>query len=129
MAIDCDAVACHHSKTLDVAALSCELGPDYRVADFVERSRHNKCGAKWPQFWVGRVRRHGGAIVKTVGDAMMGALHDPAGAIQAALAIQDEVAGFNRWHPGSGFVLKLGLHQGACIAVTAGACSPISARR
>ncbi len=71
-------------------------------------------------FLAARVQRHGGAIVKTVGDAVMGAFHDPAGAIRAALAIQDEVAGFNRGHPGSEIVLKLGLHQGACIAVTAG---------
>jgi class 3 adenylate cyclase len=71
-------------------------------------------------FLAARVQRHGGAIVKTVGDAVMGAFHDPAGAIKAALAIQDEVAGFNRGHPGSEIVLKLGLHQGACIAVTAG---------
>jgi class 3 adenylate cyclase len=71
-------------------------------------------------FLAARVQRHGGAIVKTVGDAVMGAFHDPAGAIKAALAIQDDVAGFNRGHPGSEIVLKLGLHQGTCIAVTAG---------
>ena len=71
-------------------------------------------------FLAARVGRHGGAIVKTVGDAVMAAFHDPADAIKAALAIQDEVAGFNRAHSGSEIVLKLGLHQGACIAVTAG---------
>jgi len=71
-------------------------------------------------FLAERVQRHGGAVVKTVGDAVMAAFHDPADAIMAALAIQDEVAGFNRAHPGSEIVLKLGLHQGACIAVTAG---------
>ena len=71
-------------------------------------------------FLAARVQRHGGAIVKTVGDAVMGAFHDPADAIRAALAIQDEVVGFNRDHAGQEIVLKLGLHQGACIAVTAG---------
>ena len=71
-------------------------------------------------FLAARVQRHGGAVVKTVGDAVMAVFHNPADAIQAALAIQDEIAGFNRVHAGSEIVLKLGLHQGACIAVTAG---------
>ena len=71
-------------------------------------------------FLAARVQRFGGSVVKTVGDAVMAAFHDPADAIRAALAIQDEVADFNHTHPGSEIVLKLGLHQGACIAVTAG---------
>jgi class 3 adenylate cyclase len=50
----------------------------------------------------------------------MAVFHDPAQAIAAALSIQDEVAGFNRDHAGTPIVLKLGLHQGSCIAVTAG---------
>jgi class 3 adenylate cyclase len=67
-----------------------------------------------------RVARHNGAIVKTVGDAVMAAFYDPADAVRAALSIQDEVAGFNRGRADAGIVLKLGLHRGACIAVTAG---------
>jgi class 3 adenylate cyclase len=34
--------------------------------------------------------------------------------------MQDEVASFNRGREDAGIVLKLGLHVGACIAVTAG---------
>ncbi|MDR3422931.1 MAG: adenylate/guanylate cyclase domain-containing protein [Xanthobacteraceae bacterium] len=67
-----------------------------------------------------RVARHNGFIVKTVGDAVMAAFKDPADAVRAVLAIQDEVAGFNRGRNDGGIVLKLGLHLGACIAVTAG---------
>jgi class 3 adenylate cyclase len=67
-----------------------------------------------------RVQRHNGFIVKTVGDAVMAAFHDPADAVRAVLSIQDEVADFNRGQNGSGITLKLGLHLGACIAVTAG---------
>jgi class 3 adenylate cyclase len=67
-----------------------------------------------------RVARHHGFIVKTVGDAVMAAFYDPADAVRAVLSMQDEVAGFNRGRSDSGIVLKLGLHQGACIAVTAG---------
>jgi class 3 adenylate cyclase len=67
-----------------------------------------------------RVRRHDGFIVKTVGDAVMAAFHDPAAAVRAVLAIQDEVASFNRGRSDAGIVLKVGLHLGSCIAVTAG---------
>ena len=67
-----------------------------------------------------RIARHHGFILKTVGDAVMAAFHDPADAVRAVLSMQDEVASFNRGRSDSGIVLKLGLHQGACIAVTAG---------
>jgi class 3 adenylate cyclase/carbon monoxide dehydrogenase subunit G len=67
-----------------------------------------------------RVERHRGFIVKTVGDAVMAAFHDPADAVRAVLSMQDEVAAFNRGRSDAGIVLKLGLHIGPCIAVTAG---------
>jgi class 3 adenylate cyclase len=67
-----------------------------------------------------RVERHDGSLVKTVGDAVMAAFHDPADAVRAVLSIQDEVASFNRGRSDAGIVLKIGLHVGACIAVTAG---------
>lgn len=66
------------------------------------------------------VARHHGSIVKTVGDAVMAAFHDPADAVRAVLAIQQEVANFNHGRRDSGIVLKLGMHLGSCIAVTAG---------
>jgi len=67
-----------------------------------------------------RVQRHNGSIVKTVGDAIMAAFYDPADAVRSALSIYDEVASFNRGRADGGVVLKLGLHLGSCIAVTAG---------
>jgi class 3 adenylate cyclase len=67
-----------------------------------------------------RVQRHNGFVVKTVGDAVMAAFGDPADAVRAVLSIQDEVENFNRARSDAGIVLKLGLHQGACIAVTVG---------
>jgi len=67
-----------------------------------------------------RVERHHGAIVKTVGDAVMAAFNDPADAVRAVLSIQDEVESFNRGRKDSGIILKLGLHLGSCIAVTVG---------
>jgi len=68
-----------------------------------------------------RVQRHNGFIVKTVGDAVMAAFHDPADAMRAALAVQDEVATFNRGRADAQIALKVSLHQGACIAITLGA--------
>jgi class 3 adenylate cyclase len=65
-----------------------------------------------------RIERHHGVIVKTVGDAVMAAFHDPSDAVRAALAIQDEVAAFNSGRGDASIVLKLGLHAGPCICVT-----------
>jgi hypothetical protein len=42
-------MGCHHRKTVDLEALARDLGADYRIADFVARSKRSKCGAKWPQ--------------------------------------------------------------------------------
>jgi class 3 adenylate cyclase len=67
-----------------------------------------------------QVQAHDGFVVKTVGDAVMAAFHDPADAVRAVLAIQEGVAGFNRGRGDAGIVLKLGLHVGPCIAVTVG---------
>jgi class 3 adenylate cyclase len=64
------------------------------------------------------VRAHDGAIVKTIGDAIMAAFADPADGLQAALAVQRQVAAFNAGHGEAPLVLKLGLHDGPCIAVT-----------
>jgi class 3 adenylate cyclase len=67
-----------------------------------------------------RVQHHNGFLVKTVGDAVMAVFHDPADAVHAVLAIQDEVENFNRGRSDRGIVLKIGLHAGSCIAVTVG---------
>ena len=70
------------------------------------------------------IRAHDGAIVKTIGDAVMAAFTDPANALDAALAIRDDIAAFNRHlaeetgAEGVVLLVKIGLHSGACIAVT-----------
>jgi class 3 adenylate cyclase len=56
------------------------------------------------------IREHDGAIVKTIGDAVMAAFTDPAQAVRAALEIQTGAR--------DGLTIKLGLHSGACVAVT-----------
>jgi class 3 adenylate cyclase len=66
------------------------------------------------------IREHEGAIVKTIGDAVMAAFVSPAQAVAAAIAIQRQVAAFNRAGQGKGpaIVIKLGVHGGPTIAVT-----------
>lgn len=63
------------------------------------------------------IRQYEGAIVKTIGDAIMAAFADPANGVGAALAIQREIDTFNTEHPGELLRIKLGLHYGPCIAV------------
>ena len=63
------------------------------------------------------VRRHDGALVKTIGDAIMAAFARPADALAAALDIQRELGSFNAAGQRP-LAIKLGLHEGPCIAVT-----------
>ncbi len=67
-------------------------------------------------YLAGIVREHDGAIVKTIGDAVMAAFHDPLQGLRAAIAMQARVAAFNAANRAP-VVLKLGLHDGPCIAV------------
>jgi class 3 adenylate cyclase len=62
-------------------------------------------------------RRHRGAVVKTIGDAVMACFLDPADAVDAALDMQQHIAGL-RSADGEPLVLKIGLHAGPCFAVT-----------
>jgi class 3 adenylate cyclase len=64
------------------------------------------------------VRHADGAVVKTIGDAVMAAFADPVKAVSAALAIQARVSEFNAAQGEPAISIKLGLHQGPCIAVT-----------
>lgn len=62
--------------------------------------------------------RHKGAIIKTIGDAVMAAFLNPADAVQAALDMRSEIASFNLRQPDKQLILKIGIHKGAAIAVT-----------
>ena len=62
--------------------------------------------------------RHNGAIIKTIGDAVMAAFLNPADAVQAALDMRSEIAAFNERQPDKALILKIGVHKGAAIAVT-----------
>ncbi|MFB0922900.1 MAG: adenylate/guanylate cyclase domain-containing protein [Alphaproteobacteria bacterium] len=69
------------------------------------------------------VRSHDGAVVKTIGDAVMAAFADSATGLAAAIKIQNEVSAFNARHVSAAtsdpaITIKIGLHEGPCIAVT-----------
>lgn len=66
----------------------------------------------------GLVRRHNGAIVKTVGDAVMAAFADPVDALHAGVDIQRNLPAFNDERADTPIVIKMGLHAGPSIAVT-----------
>jgi class 3 adenylate cyclase len=61
---------------------------------------------------------HSGALVKTIGDAVMASFVDPLDALRAALEMRDRIARFNADAGGDQIALKVGLHYGACLAVT-----------
>jgi class 3 adenylate cyclase len=62
------------------------------------------------------VAEEGGGIVKTIGDAVMAAFHQPAAALRAAVRAQAKLGeshGTTRVFP-----LRVGIHAGPCVAVT-----------
>lgn len=62
------------------------------------------------------VREHDGAVVKTIGDAVMASFDDPAQAVRAALAMQARIGSSAHW--GEDLVLKVGVHAGPSVVVT-----------
>jgi class 3 adenylate cyclase len=66
------------------------------------------------------VAAEAGAIVKTIGDAVMATFPTPERAVAAALRMREAMRRFNQEHgPGQEeLVLKIGIHEGPCLAVT-----------
>jgi class 3 adenylate cyclase len=62
------------------------------------------------------VRDHDGAVVKTIGDAVMASFADPAQAVRAALAMQEAIG--SSAQAGRDLVLKVGVHAGPSVVVT-----------
>ena len=59
-----------------------------------------------------------GAIVKTIGDAIMANFNHPVEAVGAALEMLGGLRQLNQASPHGGLILKIGIHRGAAIAVT-----------
>jgi class 3 adenylate cyclase len=64
------------------------------------------------------VASEGGAVVKTIGDAVMATFPTPDRAVAAALRMRDAMAGLNAEHQGEDLALKIGIHEGPCLAVS-----------
>ena len=64
------------------------------------------------------VQQHSGAIVKTIGDAVMAVFSRPTDAVSAALDILEEIERYNSEHGDPSIILKIGAHCGPSIAVT-----------
>jgi class 3 adenylate cyclase len=60
----------------------------------------------------------GGAVVKTIGDAVMATFPTPDRALTAALRMRDAMRQFNQDRQREDLLLKIGMHEGPCIAVT-----------
>jgi adenylate cyclase len=71
-------------------------------------------------FLIDCITLHQGALVKTIGDAVMAVFARPEAAVQAALESQQKLGAFNRAHHiEPPLVIKLGVHQGPVIAINA----------
>lgn len=64
------------------------------------------------------VAAEAGAVVKTIGDAVMATFSTPDRAVSAALQMRDAMQTLNRERGGEDLLLKIGIHEGPCIAVT-----------
>jgi class 3 adenylate cyclase len=64
------------------------------------------------------ISRNAGALVKTIGDAVMASFHDPLDALRAALDMHEQIAHFNAESGDDLIGLKVGVHVGTCLAVT-----------
>ena len=64
------------------------------------------------------VRESEGAVVKTIGDAVMASFLNPADAFRCGVRIQDGFAAYNAGSGKEAVIVKLGFHTGRCISVT-----------
>ncbi len=64
------------------------------------------------------VAAESGAVVKTIGDAVMATFPTPDRALAAALRMREAMRGLNEKHQSEDLLLKIGIHEGPCLAVT-----------
>ncbi len=63
------------------------------------------------------VSAEGGAVVKTIGDAVMATFPTPDKALRAAMRMREAMRGINQTRGGEDLALNIGLHSGPCLAV------------
>jgi class 3 adenylate cyclase len=64
------------------------------------------------------VASEAGAVVKTIGDAVMATFPTPERAVAAALRMREAMLGLNASRGHEDFLLKIGIHEGPCLAVS-----------
>jgi class 3 adenylate cyclase len=64
------------------------------------------------------VAAEAGAVVKTIGDAVMATFQTPDRALAAALRMREEMTRINAERKNEDLLLKIGIHEGPCLAVT-----------
>ena len=64
------------------------------------------------------VGRESGAVVKTIGDAVMASFPTPDRGIAAVLAMREAMKKLNSGRDSEDLMLKIGIHEGPCLAVT-----------
>ena len=64
------------------------------------------------------VASEAGAVVKTIGDAVMATFPTPDRAVAAAIKMREAMRELNAKSGGEDLLLKIGVHEGPCIAVT-----------
>lgn len=64
------------------------------------------------------IATHSGAVVKTIGDAVMATFPTPDRGLAAALAMREAMQSLNQTRGGEDLLLKIGVHEGPCLAVT-----------
>jgi class 3 adenylate cyclase len=63
------------------------------------------------------VASEAGAVVKTIGDAVMATFPTPDHAVSAALRMREAMRSLNEQHGSEDLLLKIGIHEGPCLAV------------
>jgi class 3 adenylate cyclase len=63
------------------------------------------------------VASEAGAVVKTIGDAVMATFPEPRRAVSAALRMRDSMRQLNARRGAEELILKIGIHEGPCLAV------------
>jgi class 3 adenylate cyclase len=64
------------------------------------------------------VASEAGAVVKTIGDAVMATFPTPDRAVAAALRMRDAMRDLGASHSSEDLLLKIGIHEGPCLAVS-----------
>lgn len=104
----------------NLAVLFSDLKGSTRLYDSIGDAPAYGLVRKHFEFMAERIARFHGAMVKTIGDAVMAAFLHPDDALRAAAAIQADIGDFCAEHPDlPPLILKLGAHCGPCVAVNA----------